>query len=221
MREVELVHVHVETAVHDQAKRPQIVDAMGVIGVRMAQKDTVEPLDAGLEQLLAQVGRSVDQDSGRAGGAERSSSTEQRRRRFFGFAGSQSPHPCPTRGTPPDEPQPRMVSRSVNATVRRPGEAWKKAERIRARRRSERLGLNPARFGDHARRGDDEGRLVAAAAMRNRRKVGRVGLDQNAVERDIARDGAQILRLLERHDAGKRDREPEVKRRLGEFDAKR
>ena len=53
--------------------------------------------------------------------------------------------------------------------------------------------------------------------MGRRREIGRVGLDQNAVERDIARDGAQVLGLLERHHAGKRNHEPEAERGLGEF----
>ena len=65
-----LVHVQVETATHDQAKGPQIVDAVGVIGVGMAQKDAVEPLHAGVEQLLAQVGRSVDENGSCAAGPE-------------------------------------------------------------------------------------------------------------------------------------------------------
>ena len=93
----------------------------------------------------------------------------------------------------------------------------KKLKRIGAGRRGKRLGLNPARSRDDARRRDDKGRLVAAAAMGRRREIGRVGLDQKAVERDVARDGAQILRLLERHDAGKRDHETEAERGLGEF----
>ena len=42
----------------------------------------------------------------------RSTSSEQRRRGFFGFAGSHSPQSPPMRGTPADEPQPRMVARS-------------------------------------------------------------------------------------------------------------
>ena len=37
-------------------------------------------------------------------------SSEQRRRRFFGLAGSQTPQLPPMRGTPPDEPQPMMVA---------------------------------------------------------------------------------------------------------------
>jgi hypothetical protein len=36
----------------------------------MGQKDAVEPLDAGIDQLLAQIRRCVDEDSGRAAGPE-------------------------------------------------------------------------------------------------------------------------------------------------------
>ncbi len=168
---------------------------------------------------------------------KRSTSTEQRRRRFFGLAGSQAPHPSPTRGTPPDEAQPRMVSRSVNATIRQPaaacrepaaaclrrpsGQPLKDCVGVGARRLGQRFGRDSARLGDHARRGDHEGRLVAAAAMGRRREIGGVGLDQNAVERNVAGDGAQILRLLERHHAGKRDHEPEAERGLRELRASR
>src|SRR5688572_16848328 len=50
------------------------------------------------------------------------SSSEQRRRRFLGLAGSQTPQSPPMRGTPPDEPQPRMVAmmRAASA-MRKPG----------------------------------------------------------------------------------------------------
>ena len=36
-----------------------------------------------------------------------------RRRRFFGSVGSHAPQPKAGRGTPPDEPQPRMVNFNV------------------------------------------------------------------------------------------------------------
>ena len=49
-------------------------------------------------------------------GLIRSTSMEQRLRRFFGFAGSQSPQTSPMRGTPPEDPQPRIVKRIVIMT---------------------------------------------------------------------------------------------------------
>src|SRR5271166_4145894 len=41
-----------------------------MVGMGMGHQDAVEPLDAGLDQLLAQIGRRVDEDSGRAVGPE-------------------------------------------------------------------------------------------------------------------------------------------------------
>jgi len=37
----------------------------------------------------------------------------QRRRRFLGLVGSHTPHTLPTRGTPPEEPQPKIVKRML------------------------------------------------------------------------------------------------------------
>jgi hypothetical protein len=42
----------------------------------------------------------------------------------------------------------------------------------------------------------DEGGLVALTAMRHRREVRRVGLDQQPVERDIGGDVAQFVGFL-------------------------
>ncbi len=54
-----------------------------------------------------------------------STSAPARRRRFFGLAGSHWPHMAPMRGTPPDEPQPRMVKRRV---IRQPSLSHQPAE---------------------------------------------------------------------------------------------
>ena len=67
-----------------------------------------------------------------------------------------------------------------------------------------------------------ERRLVALAAIRHRREIRAVGLDQHAVERHAPRDVLQLDRVLERDDARERDVEAEVERgardvpRLGE-----
>ena len=71
-----------------------------------------------LKQLLAQIGRGVDQHAscGRRS-TDALDEAEQRRRRFFGFAGSHAPHMVPMRGTPPDEPQPRIVDAVAHAAA--------------------------------------------------------------------------------------------------------
>ena len=183
-------------------------------------------LTLGVEQLLAQIGRGVDEDRGRAVGRR-----SARQAPSSGGGGS-SGLPDRRRPTLPRPAARRRTSRSpgwsVAASMRRSDGLRQLAGGMRQLAKDVRSvlarvasasasGVDPARLGDHARRGDDEGRLVAAAAMGRRREIGRVGLDQNAVERNVAGDGAQILRLLERHHAGKRDREPEAERGLGEL----
>ena len=74
----------------------QVVDAVRVVGMLVGEENAVEPIDVGVEQLLAQVRRGVDQDAGDAAASlRRSTSSEQRRRRFFGLFGSQAPQPAP------------------------------------------------------------------------------------------------------------------------------
>src|SRR5439155_22792581 len=57
-----------------------------------------------------------------------------------------------------------------------------------------------------------ERRLIALAAIRNRREIRRIGLDQHPVARHATRNVLQRERVLERHDAGERDVEPLVDR---------
>jgi len=45
----------------------QVVDAVGVVGVLVGIEHGVEPIDVSVEQLLAQIGRRIDQDAGDAG----------------------------------------------------------------------------------------------------------------------------------------------------------
>ena len=56
-----LVHVDVDAAALVHEQRAQIVDAVGVVGVLVGDQHAVEPVDLGLEQLLAQIRRAVDQ----------------------------------------------------------------------------------------------------------------------------------------------------------------
>ena len=62
----------------------------------------------------------------------------------------------------------------------------------------------------------DVGRLVAAAAVRLRREVGAVGLDQQPVARRVGEDRAQLGGAAEGRDAGDRQVEAERERGLGE-----
>ena len=54
------------------------------------------------------------------------------------------------------------------------------------------------------------GGFVGPAAMWRRRQVGRVGLDQHAIERDKLRDFLEGLGVLEGDDAGKGDVKTQV-----------
>ncbi len=90
---------------------------MRLVGMVMGDQDPIQPADTRGQQLLAHVGRGVDQHAGLAICDSRAHQEEQRPRRFFGLAGSQAPQkgwrPSPRRGTPPEEPQPRMRTSSM------------------------------------------------------------------------------------------------------------
>ncbi len=63
-----------------------------------------------------------------------------------------------------------------------------------ARRRRGELGLAHALdLRQHLGGRGDERRLVALAAIRNRREERRIGFDEQTIERHVAGDGAQIL----------------------------
>ena len=114
-----LVEIDVDPLPALEEQRAQIIDPVGMVGMLVGVEHAVEPLDFGIEKLLAQIRRSVDQDTRRTAAvrARRSTRSEVRRRRFFGLFGSQSPQPSAGRGTPPEEPQPRIVKRMVNFSV--------------------------------------------------------------------------------------------------------
>src|SRR5262249_58724405 len=51
-------------AVNEQAA--QVVNAVGMVGMLMRIEHGVEPIDLGVKQLLAQIRRRIDQDTGNA-----------------------------------------------------------------------------------------------------------------------------------------------------------
>src|SRR6266702_567213 len=134
--------------------------------------------------------------------------SEQRRRRFFGFVGSQAPQPRAGRGTPAEEPQPRIVNVSV---MRLPNSGFhlrEQAEEVFGGLARNLIERNAARLREHFCDLDHIGRLVAFAAELAGRKVGRVCFNQNTVSRPLGCKRAQGLRLLEGQDAREADVEP-------------
>src|ERR1700741_1216658 len=94
--------------------------------------------------------------------AVRSTMREQRRRRFLGFLGSHAPQPSAGRGTPAEEPQPRIVS--VSVTRLRGPDLREQAEEVFGRLTGNLVKRNAARLRQHFGDLDDIGRLVALAA---------------------------------------------------------
>ncbi len=189
--------MHVDAPPGREIERPQIVDPMRVVGVRVGEQHGVDVPHVRLDQLLAQVRSRVDE---RGRHAARADALDERRAaaaavaRIGGVA--RAPPLRDARARPP-----RSRSRGWSGEGSRPraasAELREEPQRIGAGRGGERFGRDSFRFRDRPRGRGDERRLVALAAMGNRREVGRVGLDEDPVERHVARDGAQLARVLE------------------------
>ena len=136
----------------------------------------------------------------------RCASSEQRRRRFFGFVGI---------ADAPVAADPRHAWRRAAAEHREPIDAaqaglvpWnfgEEAEEVVGCQRGDLLAADAAHVGQNVRRVDNECRLVALSAMRRRGEIGRIGFHQNPIRWKIARYVFDILRILERQDARERD----------------
>src|SRR5262245_9305054 len=61
-----LIQIDVDPPPAVQEEPAQVVDAMGTVGVLVGEEHPVQPVDLGVEQLLAQVGRGIDQHAGDA-----------------------------------------------------------------------------------------------------------------------------------------------------------
>ena len=59
------IHIKVDFSPCHDDQRPDLVNSMNMVGVRMGQQDGVEPGNAELEQLFAKIGRHVDEELGR------------------------------------------------------------------------------------------------------------------------------------------------------------
>ncbi len=125
----------------------------------------------------------------------RSTRIEQRRRRLRGSFGSQAPQPLPTRGTPPDEPQPRIRRVSVAIRISRSGRIAGREARVTPLRRGPVEQAEEIRRGDagdllfaHLQGGGESargvggiGRLVGAPAVGLGGEERRVGLHEDPV----------------------------------------
>ena len=176
-------------------------------GVRV--EHAIELADPGCKRLLAQIRAGIDQHIGEMSPPLeiRCASSEQRRRRFFGFFGI---------ADAPVAANPRHAWRRAAA---KHGETIEAAQaglcdRGTLENRRKKLSVVSAAISSradathlrqHVRRVDDKRRLVALSAVRRRGEIGRVGLDQDPIRWNIARYVFDFLRILERQDARKRD----------------
>ena len=152
---------------------PQIVDAVAMIGMVVGPDHRVDVADAGIEQLLAQVGAGVDQDP-------RPVMLDQDRDPAAAVARLVRDRSRPSHCRPAAR-RTTCRSRECAASRRRLGE---QPMEIGAGGLGQALDRLAAQLGEEARRVGDEGRLAGLAAMRHRREEGRIGFDQQPVERD-------------------------------------
>src|SRR5260370_39770893 len=62
-----LIQIDIDSAPMLDDQRTEIVDAMRVVGMGVGEEYGIERIHFGIEQLLAQIGRRIDQDSRDAG----------------------------------------------------------------------------------------------------------------------------------------------------------
>ena len=178
----------------------------------VGDQHAVEPVDVGVEELLAEVRRGVDQD---AGAAARAAAARPAARCAAGgssdCSGRRRPSRAPAAARPSDEPQPRIVKRRL---MRRPppgrGTLLNSRKKFSVVCAGDLVRRDAAGLGQHLGGLDHVGRLAALAAEFAGREIGRVGLDQDAVGRQVRGDGAQLVGFLEGQDAGERHVEAEL-----------
>ena len=187
----------------------------------MGVEHAVDPIDAGVEQLLAQVRRGVDQDAGAAAVGGRALDQD-----------GAAPAPVLRIGgvaMAPAEPGTRHAAGKAAAEdgdgKRHAAAAELRGTLLNRRKKFSVVWRAISSVGDAARRRqhlgglDHIGRLVALAAEFAGGEIRRVGLDQDAVGRQSGRDGAQLIGALEGQDPRERDMEPERDRGARELGA--
>ncbi len=174
--------------------------------MRVGVEDRIEAVGAGVEQLAAQVGRRVDQDARRAL-VDQDRAAPAPVARVVGGAdpAAAADHRHPARGAAAEDGDPHEVSGGRARLGEQP-------EEVRAGRPLDLGDRQAADLGEPRSDVGDVGRLVALAAKRLGREIGRVGLEQQALERHLAHRGAQLVRALEREDAAEAEVEAELER---------
>jgi hypothetical protein len=82
-----LVHIERNALALVHHHRAEIVDAVGLVGVLMGQEHSIEMIDGGIDQLLAEIGRSIDHDPGRGVGSPALDQQRTAAAAIFGIVG--------------------------------------------------------------------------------------------------------------------------------------
>src|SRR5262249_21487060 len=150
----------------------------------------------------------------------RSTKSDVRRRRFLGLFGLQAPQPSAGRGTPPEEPDPRIVKLAAMSHASSSCRPLVRAGRLRrdfseqtkkvlARLPSNRVQRYAARFSHNKRRLNHIGRLIALSPIPAGSQIGGIGLEQDALRRKALRNRAKLIRFFEGHNPRERYEETE------------
>ena len=77
--------------------------------------------------------------------------------------------------------------------------------------RSKLVQCYPTRFGDESRGFNNKGGLVTLTSMGNRREIGTIGFDHQAIRGDGSCDLCEFAGIGKGHDTGKRNHEAQIK----------
>src|SRR3974377_11993 len=58
-----LIQIHIDSPAMLDDQRAQIIDAMGMVRMGVGEEYPIEPIHTGIEKLLTQIGRGIDQNA--------------------------------------------------------------------------------------------------------------------------------------------------------------
>ena len=175
----------------------------------MGEQHRVDAAHLGVEKLLAQVGRGVDQKPRRRPLPPGST-------RACGGSWGSLDRTRPTRRRCAARPR---TGRSRGSSLSAGGHGLGEQAKEILGRALRQLGSTGTPFSaaTNAAVWTMKAGSLVAPAHRHRREIGRVGLDQQPLQRQVARDRPQRLGVLEGHDPGKRDVKPDFQCSFSEF----